>query len=277
MRKRVQRPRCRGDGPFQVRGGTIEPAHPAAGRPGHAESREHFGFVDGMSQPWIDGVEESSRGRGGGKLDVSRWVGSRSPSASSSSARWTRPGTSFPCRARRSCSWAGRFSWCESSSRMSPGSADTPGRDDAKARSPRELIGRTTGWRCTRAAGHSAPRVRRLSRTEATQRAACPLGAHIRRCQPRDALGFAPLSLFAGASSVAACRTGGGRRRARPDRAGLYVRRVQCPHRRAVRVHPEAMDERRVALRPRQQSPIPVSAATGPRLQTPVRRPRRTS
>ena len=147
-----------------------------------------------------------------------------------------------------------------------------------RRRRPREARGQGRRALAQRHAARPLPR-RARSRTSTPRRASandfryaeddpegrrCPLGAHIRRTNPRDALGFDGLLSFRhriirrGMPYGRAAAAEGDRGRPRRPRPGLRL--LQREHLAPVRGHPGAVDQRRQRLRPRPRQRLPAWA-----------------
>ena len=194
---------------LRAEGSGLELAHVAAGRRCSARQREHFGFTDGFSQPAIEGVaREDVRGQGiplqaravvaaGAERD-----GARSSPASSSSATRTRTAAPRPRRPRRST--ATRASWCGAScTRTSRASAPSSPEQARHLELDEELVAaKLVGrWRDGSplvlrpdgpdpALGNDKQRANDFRYGDDPLGLRCPRGAHVRRTNPRDALGW---------------------------------------------------------------------------------------
>ena len=234
--------------------------------------KDHFGFFDGIAQPAVAGAgvlaapgrrPAGRRGRlarGGDRRGAARATPTRTArcrsrrsrrstatgrSSSTASSRWTRRRSGatsataeLPGR-RRSC-WRRRSSAAGRTARRSPLSPDGP---DA-------------------AIAGDSQRINDFGYADDPTACKCPLGAHIRRANPRDAPGFFDGRLSnrhrivrrgrAYGAPLRAGRTRGRRRRPRPG-----LRLLPGRHLAPVRDHPGALDRRRRPVRPRPRQGLP--------------------
>lgn len=175
---------------------------------------EHFGFVDGVSQPWVEGVriKRDRNLRGGGKLRSS--VPS-SEDTTRAHKRWKpialgefvvgqvdETGDIFPVPSPPEVFLGGTFLVVRKLRQDVERFHDYAGRDGERASLASRLVGRTSDG--TPLTSPPPPHDGRATDGDArTTRVAnaftfghdpegllCPLGAHIRRANPRDALGF---------------------------------------------------------------------------------------
>ena len=214
---------------------------------------EPFGFRDGISQPFVEGL---------GKVGPA----SR-PSAPESSCSATRTSTASRSKGR-CCSRTAATSSSASCTRTSPGSGSSWTRRPAAttgAATPTRVSGSRPGWSGAGRAGAARPRpdgddprlaeANEFGYHEHDRRGVrCPVGSHIRRSNPRDSLDPAPArpgrsrSTGATASCGAGASTG---RRCRPNRrwrrttgrARPPLHLPQRQHRASVRVRPPHVAE----------------------------------
>jgi Dyp-type peroxidase family len=181
------------------------------GRPG--ARTEHFGFVDGASQPWVEGVRITGDRdvRGGGKL------GSSVPSSENTTRtrnRWKpialgefvvgqvdESGDIFPVPSPPEVFLGGTFLVVRKLRQDVEGFRDYAGRGGERGSLASRLVGRTSdGTPLTSPPPHDGRATDGDARTTGVANVftyghdpeglLCPLGAHIRRANPRDALGF---------------------------------------------------------------------------------------
>jgi Dyp-type peroxidase family len=150
-------------------------------------SREHFGFVDGLSQPWVDGIEESRQGGGGGKLGV------RSGSKAVALGEFVvgqvdETGDIFPVPDPHDVFLGGTFLVVRKLQQDVAGFRSYAGADDAANTLAQRLIGRTRDGVVLE--DPSLKDLNDFTYGDDPEGTHCPLGAHIRRSNPRDALGF---------------------------------------------------------------------------------------
>jgi Dyp-type peroxidase family len=155
--------------------------------PGSDESREHFGFVDGLSQPWVDGIEESRRGGGGGKLGVR---GGSKPLALGEFVvgQVDETGDIFPVPEPPDVFLGGTFLVVRKLQQDVAGFRSYAGADDEANTLAARLIGRKRNG----VVREDSPLedANDFIYGDDPEGLHCPLGAHIRRSNPRDALGF---------------------------------------------------------------------------------------
>jgi Dyp-type peroxidase family len=174
---------------------------------------EHFGFVDGVSQPWVDGVRTSAdrNARGGGKLRSSV---PRSEDTTRTRNRW-RPialgefvvgqvdetGDIFPVPSPPEVFLGGTFLVVRKLRQDVERFRAYAGNDGERGSLASRLVGRTSGGtplmsplrrdrRATDGDTRSTGIANVFTYGHDPEGLLCPLGAHIRRANPRDALGF---------------------------------------------------------------------------------------
>src|SRR5262249_1804100 len=140
---------------------------------------------DGLSQPWVDGIGASKRKRSG-KLDVR---GRQKPIALGEFVvgQVDETGDIFPVPAPAEVFLGGTFLVVRRPEQDLAGVRRSPGDDDTASRFAARLVGRR----------RDGPALEDLkaSRNDFSygndpEGQRCPLGAHVRRANPRDALGF---------------------------------------------------------------------------------------
>ena len=149
-------------------------------------SREHFGFVDGLSQPWIDGIEESKQG-GGGKLGVR---GESKPLALGEFVvgQVDETGDIFPVPDPPDVFLGGTFLAVRKLQQDVAGFRSFAGADDATNTLAARLIGRKRDG--VPLEDPSLEDLNDFTYGDDPEGQGCPLGGHIRRSNPRDTLGF---------------------------------------------------------------------------------------
>jgi len=149
-------------------------------------SREHFGFVDGLSQPWIDGIEESKQG-GGGKLGVR---GESKPLALGEFVvgQVDETGDIFPVPDPPDVFLGGTFLAVRKLQQDVAGFRSFAGADDATNTLAARLIGRKRDG--VPLDDPSLEDLNDFTYGDDPEGLGCPLGGHIRRSNPRDTLGF---------------------------------------------------------------------------------------
>jgi Dyp-type peroxidase family len=155
-------------------------------------SREPFGFVDGVSQPWIDGVPiwDARNPRAGGKLVHGTWKPLALGEFVVGQADET--GDIFPVPTPPEVFLGGTFLVVRQLQQDLAGFHDFAGDDTGRGSLAARLVGRThDGDPLEQSASTAKDRDRNDFRYGADPEGLrCPLGAHIRRTNPRDALGF---------------------------------------------------------------------------------------
>lgn len=158
---------------------------------GSTEPRDHFGFVDGISQPRIDGLHDrnDAKGRGGGKL------GPRGEPKLLALGEFVvgqvdETGDIFPVPSPPEVFLGGTFLVVRQLEQDVAGFRRYTRPDGEPSPTARRLIGRTRNG--TPLAPHDGTAQARNDFTYGNdpEGHACPLGAHSRRVNPRDALGF---------------------------------------------------------------------------------------
>jgi Dyp-type peroxidase family len=174
---------------------------------------EHFGFVDGVSQPWVEGLQPSGdrNVHGGGKLRSSVPT-SEDPARARN--RWKpialgefvvgqvdETGDIFPVPSPPEVFLGGTFLVVRKLRQDVEGFANYAGHSGARRSLASRLVGRTSDGTPLM----SPPRHDGMATDEGTgatgianeftygddpEGLLCPLGAHIRRANPRDAMGF---------------------------------------------------------------------------------------
>jgi Dyp-type peroxidase family len=162
------------------------------GAPGTPQAREHFGFADGISQPWIDGVHTRSEPerRGGGKWTLrAGWK----PLALGEFVigQVDETGDIFPVPSPAEVFLGGTFLVVRKLEQDVAAFRRYAGSDDAESSLAAELIGRTRDGAALELRGAACPSSNDFTYGGDPEGLLCPLGAHIRRANPRDALGFA--------------------------------------------------------------------------------------
>jgi Dyp-type peroxidase family len=155
--------------------------------PGSDESREHFGFVDGLSQPWVEGIGKSKRGGGGGKLGVR---GGSKPLALGEFVvgQVDETGDIFPVPEPPDVFLGGTFLVVRQLQQDVAGFRSYAGADDKANTLAARLIGRKRNGVVRE--DSSLEDANDFIYGDDPEGLHCPLGAHIRRSNPRDALGF---------------------------------------------------------------------------------------
>ena len=169
-------------------------------------AREHFGYADGFAQPAIEGFSDA-KARGGGVLEKDgRW---RALAAGEfvlgypTRTRATTPSNGCPPHpptrsARAARTWCGasstRTSRCGGACWPTPQSSTPAARAQARGEGRRALGGRHAARHAPRWADPDFDPSKRGANdfrfNEDLDGRRCPIGAHIRRSNPRDALGF---------------------------------------------------------------------------------------
>jgi Dyp-type peroxidase family len=183
----------------------------ALGRP--RARTEHFGFVDGVSQPWVEGVRISGARnvRGGGKLRSSV-PSSEDPRRARS--RWKpialgefvvgqvdETGDIFPVPSPPEVFLGGTFLVVRKLRQDVKGFRNYAVRSGARRSFASRLVGRASDGtplmsppphdgRTTDADARTTGIANEFTYGHDPEGLLCPLGAHIRRANPRDALGF---------------------------------------------------------------------------------------
>lgn len=170
--------------------------------------REHFGFVDGASQPWVEGVRSASGRdpRGGGKLrssvpsseDTTRTLNRWKPIALGEFVvgQVDETGDIFPVPSPPEVFLGGTFLVVRKLRQDVAGFRDYAGDGAERSSLASRLVGRTSDgtplMSPSRQDGKTAvgESSNVFSYGHDPEGLFCPLGAHIRRANPRDALGF---------------------------------------------------------------------------------------
>ncbi len=162
------------------------------GPAGTPQAREHFGFADGISQPWIDGVHTRSEPerRGGGKWALR---GGWKPLALGEFVigQVDETGDIFPVPSPGEVFLGGTFIVVRKLEQDVAAFRRYAGSDDSERSLASELIGRTRDGAALELQGSACPTSNDFTYGHDPEGLLCPLGAHIRRANPRDALGFA--------------------------------------------------------------------------------------
>lgn len=156
---------------------------------------EHFGFTDGISQPWIDGVHTRSEPerRGGGKWEMrGRWK----PLALGEFVvgQVDETGDIFPVPSPAEVFLGGTFLVVRKLRQDVAAFRSYADADDTDDKAPalaESLVGRTRDGAPLPLLGADSPSPNDFTYGGDPEGQRCPLGAHIRRANPRDALGFA--------------------------------------------------------------------------------------
>ena len=150
-------------------------------------SQEHFGFVDGLSQPWVDAIEKSRRGGAGGKLSVrGRWK----PLALGEFVvgQVDETGDIFPVPSPPDVFLGGTFLVVRKLQQDVAGFHDYA--DDPNHPLGAPLIGRRRDGTPLEPVARPEKSPNDFKYGQDPDGVQCPLGAHIRRGNPRDALGL---------------------------------------------------------------------------------------
>ena len=242
--------------------------------------RDHFGFADGIAQPAIRGSGTAPRPGDGQPAGRGRWrevatgeflhgyVDEDGALPPAPAAPFDRNGTFVVYR---------KLAMDVAAFRRFAAGAGYPGGPEMLAA---KIVGRwPDGTPLARSPERPDPalaadpaRINDFSYRDDADGLRCPVGAHIRRANPRDAEGFwggrlhqppphhpprAPLRPAAAAGTAR-----GRRRRARPD-----LRLLQRRHLASVRDDPGALDRRRRPVRPRARQGLPGRRAARDRRQ----------
>ena len=153
------------------------------GAPGVPHARRHFGFADGISQPWIDGVHTRSEPerRGGGKWTLR--AGWKPPLGEFVIGQVDETGDIFPVPSPAEVFLGGTFLVVRKLEQDVAAFRRYAGSDDAESSLAAELIGRTRDGAALELRGAACPSSNDFTYGGDPEGLLCPLGAHIRRAE----------------------------------------------------------------------------------------------